>query len=82
MTFTVEEMTLLRAFDTSTRRAAILSIMQEMGMMQDNELIDRCRSTVKKLEATTDKDFAGIDFTVYDDEGPDEVPADKENHHE
>ena len=82
MTFTVEEMTLLRAFDTSTRRAAILSIMQEMGMMQDNELIDRCRSTVKKLEATTDKDFAEIDFTVYDDEGPDEVPADKEDHHE
>ena len=82
MTFTVEEMTLLRAFDTSTRRAAILSIMQEMGMMQDNELIDRCRSTVKKLEATTDKDFAGIDFTVYDDEGLDEVPADEEDRHE
>ena len=68
MIFTVEEMTLLRAFDTSTRRTAILSIMQEMGIMQDSKLIDRCRSAVKKLEATTDNDFAGIDFTVYDDE--------------
>ena len=33
--FTVEEITLLRAFDTSTRRTAILSLMNEMGMMHD-----------------------------------------------
>ena len=65
--FTVEEITLLRAFDTSTRRAAILSLMNEMGMMQDDELIAQCRSMVKKLENTTDTDFAGVDFTVYDD---------------
>ena len=35
--FTVEEITLLRAFDTSTRRTAILSLMSEMGMMQDDQ---------------------------------------------
>lgn len=70
--FTVEEITLLRAFDTSTRRTAILSLMSEMGMMQDKELIARCRSMVKKLENTTDTDFAGVDFTVYDDEDNDE----------
>ena len=29
--FTVEEITLLRSFDTSTRRTAILSLMNEMG---------------------------------------------------
>ena len=66
--FTVEEITLLRAFDTSTRRAAILSLMNEMGMMQDDELIDQCLSMVKKLENTTDADFASVDFTVYDDD--------------
>ena len=66
--FTVEEITLLRAFDTSSRRAAILSLMNEMGMMQDDELIAQCRSMVKKLENTTDTDFASVDFTVYDDE--------------
>lgn len=66
--FTVEEITLLRAFDTSTRRTAILSLMNEMGMMQDEELIAQCLSMVKKLEDTTDDDFAEVDFTVYDDE--------------
>ena len=66
--FTVEEITLLRSFDTSTRRTAILSLMNEMGMMQDDELIAQCRSMVKKLENTTDSDFYTIDFTVYDDE--------------
>ena len=66
--FTVEEITLLRSFDTSTRRTAILSLMNEMGMMQDTELISLCQGMVKKLENTTDADFAGVDFTVYDDE--------------
>lgn len=66
--FTVEEITLLRAFDTSTRRTAILSLMNEMGMMQDEELIAQCMSMVEKLENVTDTDFAGVDFTVYDDD--------------
>ena len=66
--FTVEEITLLRAFDTSSRSTAIRSLLNEMNMMQDDELIDQCRRVVKKLENTTDTDFAGIDFTVYDDE--------------
>ena len=66
--FTVEEITLLRSFDTSTRRMAILSLMNEMGMMQDEELIAQCMSMVKKLENVSDEDFAAIDFTVYDDE--------------
>lgn len=70
--FTVEEITMLRAFDTSTRRTAILSLMNEMGMMQDDELITQCLSMVKKLENTTDTDFAGVDFTVYDDADNDE----------
>jgi hypothetical protein len=66
--FTVEEITLLRAFDTSTRRTAVLSLMNEMGMMQDEELIAQCLSMVKKLEDTTDTEFNSIDFTVYDEE--------------
>ena len=69
--FTVEEITLLRSFDTSTRRTAILSLMNEMGMMQDEELIAQCMSMVKKLENVTDTDFVGVDFTVYDNEEAD-----------
>ena len=66
--FTVEEITLLRVFDTSSRRTAILSLMNEMGMMQDTELISLCQGMVKKLEKTTDVDFYSVDFTVYDDD--------------
>ncbi len=65
---TVEETTLLRAFDTSNRRVAILSLMNGMGMMQDDELTSRCRDMVKKLEKTTDAEFYSFDFTVYDDD--------------
>ena len=68
MMFTVEEITLLRSFDTSTRRTAILSLMNEMGMMQDDELISLCQGMVKKLEKTTDAEFNSFDFTVYDDD--------------
>lgn len=77
MMFTVEEITLLRSFDTSTRRTAILSLMNEMGMMQDDELIGQCLSMVKKLKNTTDTDFAGVDFTVYDDEDDQKEAADE-----
>jgi hypothetical protein len=74
--FTIEEITLLRSFDTSTRRAAILSLMNEMGMMQDAELISLCQNMVKKLEKTTDAEFYSFDFTVYDDdEVNDTAPA-------
>ena len=75
--YTVEEITLLRAFDTSTRRTAILSLMNEMGMMQDEELIAQCLSMVKKLEDMTDDDFAEVDFTVYDDENDWKEAADE-----
>ena len=54
--FTVEEITLL------------LSLMNEMGMMQDAELIALCQGMVKKLEKTSDADFYSVDFTVYDDD--------------
>ena len=74
--FTVEEIILPRSFDTSTRSAAILSLMNEMGMMQDAELISLCQNMVKKLEKTSDAEFYSFDFTVYDDdEVNDTAPA-------
>ncbi len=68
MIFNVEEMNLLRSFDTSTRRAAILSLMNETGMMEDNELIEQCMSMIKKLQTVSDDDFADVDFTVYEED--------------
>lgn len=68
MIFNVEEMNLLRSFDTSTRRAALLSLMNETGMMEDTELIEQCMSLIKKLQTVSDDDFADVDFTVYEED--------------
>lgn len=68
MIFNVEEMNLLRSFDTSTRRAAILSLMNETGMMEDTELIEQCMSMIRKLQTVSDDDFADADFTVYEED--------------
>lgn len=68
MIFNVEEMNLLRSFDTSTRRAALLSLMNETGMMEDTELIEQCMSMIKKLQTVSDDDFADVDFTVYEED--------------
>ena len=76
--FTVEEITLLRSFDTSTRSAAILSLMNEMGMIQDAELISLCQNMVKKLEKTSDAEFYSVEFTVYDDDEVMETPPAEE----
>ena len=46
--FTVEEITLLRSFDTSTRRTAILSLMNEMGIMQD-EIWETAKEILARL---------------------------------
>ena len=43
-------------------------------------LLGEDNSMVKKLENTTDTDFAGVDFTVYDDE--DNEDNDEEADHE
>lgn len=68
MIFNVEEMNLLSSFDTSTRRAALLSLMNETGMMEDTELIEQCMSMIKKLQTVSDDDFADVDFTVYEED--------------
>ena len=79
--FTVEEITLLRSFDTSTRRAAIKSIMYDFWMTEDEELIERFCCVIKKLRKITDAEFNRIDFTVYDNDdvnetgSADEVPG-------
>jgi len=71
MIFTVEEITLLRSFDTSNRQAALKSLMKDMNEMvstKDNELLPLCVTILKKLGKATDDEFEKVDFTVYDEE--------------
>ena len=77
MIFTAEEITLLRSFDTSNRKAALQALMNDMNEMvrtKDNELLPLCVTILKKLEKTTDDEFEKVDFTVYDDELKEQEP--------
>ena len=55
MIFTVEETALVSSFDHSK-------------LIEDAELKELTRRTVRKLNKLTDAEFASIDFTVYDND--------------
>ena len=66
MIFTVEETTLVGSIDPSSRNAALLKMAAHLKLIEDADLKDLTRRTVRKLSRITDEEFAGIDFTVYD----------------
>ncbi len=72
MIFTVEDTTLIGAFDHSSRVAAIVNMLAESREIEDPALKDQVNRTVEKLKKMTDDDFIHVDFTVYDKEDGDE----------
>ena len=74
MIFTVEETALVSSFDHSSRNAALLKMATHLKLIEDDDLKELTRRTVRKLNKLTDAEFASIDFTVYDnDEGGEEA---------
>lgn len=68
MRLNVEEMNLLYMFDNSSRKAAVQDVLDRFPFLENEELKEICRQTVKKLEHMTDDEFDAIDFTIYDEE--------------
>ena len=68
MIFTVEETALVGAFDHSCRNAAMLKMAAHLKLIDDTELQELTRRTVRKLNSISDEEFASVDFTVYADE--------------
>ena len=66
MIFTVEETALVGTFDPSSRIAAMLKMAANLKLIEDADLKELTRRTVRKLNKITDEEFASIDFTVYD----------------
>ena len=66
MIFTVEETALVGSFDPSSRNAAMLKMAAHLKLIDDADLKELARRTVRKLNKMTDDEFASIDFTVYD----------------
>lgn len=65
---TVEEMVMMKAFDHSTRGAAISDLALHIARITDQELKAGCMQLKEKLAGMTDTDYMAIDFTVYDEE--------------
>ena len=68
MIFTVEETALVGSFNPFSRNAALLKMAAHLKLIEDADLKELTRRTVRKLSRITDEEFAGIDFTVYDED--------------
>lgn len=68
MMLTVEEMVMMKAFDHSTRGAAISDLALHIAGITDQGLKAGCMQLKEKLAGMTDTDYMAIDFTVYDEE--------------
>ena len=68
MIFTVEETTLIAAFDHSSRSAAVMDMMAQLGLIEDKELKDQVGRLSEKLKAMKDEEFVSIDFSVYEED--------------
>ena len=68
MIFTVEETTLVAAFNHSSRSAAVMDMMAQLGMIEDKELKDQVSRLSEKLKAMKDEEFVSVDFSVYEED--------------
>ena len=68
MIFTVEETTLVAAFDHSSRRAAVMDMMDQLGLIEDKNLKDQISRLSEKLKVMKDEEFVSVDFSVYEED--------------
>ena len=68
MIFTVEETTLVATFDHSSRSAAVMDMMAQLGMIEDKELKDQVSRLSEKRKAMKDEEFVSVDFSVYEED--------------
>ena len=68
MIFTVEETSLVAAFDHSSRSAAVMDMMTQLGLIEDKDLKDQISRLSEKLKAMKDEEFVSVDFSVYEED--------------
>ena len=68
MIFTVEETTLVAAFDHSSRSAAVMDMMDQLGLIEDKDLKDQISRLSEKLKVMKDEEFVSVDFSVYEED--------------
>ena len=68
MIFTVEETALVSAFDHSSRSAAVMDMMAQLSLIEDEELKAQVSRLSEKLKAMKDEEFIKVDFSVYEED--------------
>ena len=66
--FNAEEISMLSAFNTFSRKAAVQDILSHLPYMENDELKSMASEILRKLDRMSDDEFFSYDFTPQEDE--------------
>ena len=66
--FNAEEISMLSAFNTFSRKAAIQDILSRLPYMENDELKSMASEILRKLDRMSDDEFFSYDYTPQEDE--------------
>lgn len=66
--FNAEEICMLSAFNTFSRKAAIQDILSRLPYMENDELKSMASEILRKLDRMSDDEFFSYDFMPQEDE--------------
>lgn len=66
--FNAEEISMLSAFNTFSRKAAVQDILSHLPYMENDELKSMASEILRKLDRMSDDEFFSYDFMPQEDE--------------
>jgi hypothetical protein len=66
--FNAEEISMLSAFNTFSRKAAVQDILSHLPYMKNDELKSMASEILRKLDRMSDDEFFSYDFMPQEDE--------------
>ena len=66
--FNAEEISMLSAFNTFSRKAAVQDILSHLPYMENDELKSTASEILRKLDRMSDDEFFSYDYTPQEDE--------------
>lgn len=66
--FNAEEISMLSAFNTFSRKAAVQDILSHLPYMENDELKSMASEILRKLDWMSDDEFFSYDYTPQEDE--------------
>lgn len=66
--FNAEEISMLSAFNTFSRKAAVQDILSRLPYMENDELKSMASEILRKLDRMSDDEFFSYDYTPQEDE--------------